>query len=51
MSEDIGKIKGLIVGLILGAVLGVLFAPAAGRETRDKVKSLLDELPERAREL
>ena len=34
----------LIIGGAIGACLGVLLAPQSGKETRDKVKSMFDDL-------
>jgi len=53
MSEERGEMKGMLIGLLLGAavgtVLGILIAPAAGSETRHKLKNALEELPEKAK--
>jgi gas vesicle protein len=40
-----------IIGGLIGASLGVLFAPAAGKETRKKLKILLEQLDDESREL
>jgi len=34
---------GIILGALMGAVAGVLFAPTSGKETREKIKKLVDE--------
>ena len=53
MSEEKGELKGMLIGLMLGAavgtVLGILIAPAAGNETRRKLKNALQELPEKTK--
>ena len=47
LSEETGKLKGMLRGLMLGAavgtVLGILIAPAAGSETRRKLKDDYDD--------
>lgn len=43
-SEKSGFFDGLLFGGLLGAALGVVFAPAAGEETRDKIKKKLSAL-------
>jgi gas vesicle protein len=40
-----------ILGGLIGASLGILFAPAAGKETRKKLKILLEQLDDESREL
>ncbi|WP_316789737.1 YtxH domain-containing protein [Pedobacter frigoris] len=37
-SDGIAPVVALIGGLAVGAVLGVLFAPASGKEARDKIR-------------
>jgi gas vesicle protein len=53
MSEEKGELKGMLLGLLLGAavgtVLGILIAPAAGSETRHKLKTTLEDIPEKAK--
>ncbi|TKC06217.1 YtxH domain-containing protein [Pedobacter frigoris] len=36
-SDGIAPVVALITGLAVGAVLGVLFAPASGKDARDKI--------------
>ncbi len=36
-------IGGLILGAVMGAVAGVLFAPTSGKETRGKIKKVMEE--------
>ena len=48
------KKKGLgkfIAGIAVGAGLGVLFAPKSGEETRKELKTKIDELIEKAKEV
>lgn len=53
MSEEKGEMKGMLIGLMLGAaigtVLGILIAPAAGSETRRKLKDAIGDLPEKTK--
>ncbi|TYQ26637.1 YtxH domain-containing protein [Pseudanabaena sp. UWO311] len=52
MSNGAGKFfGGLIVGTAIGAVVGVLFAPRAGKETRQVLKRSAQDLPQLAEEL
>jgi gas vesicle protein len=52
MSENKGGeiIGAFIVGGLIGAALGILFAPAAGKETREKLGDWMDESKEKAKE-
>ncbi|MBI2682652.1 MAG: YtxH domain-containing protein [Acidobacteriales bacterium] len=45
MAEDRGtnSIGWFLAGLGLGALIGVLYAPRSGRETRDAIRSGVDE--------
>jgi gas vesicle protein len=42
---------GLLLGAAAGAVAGLLFAPKAGRETRELIKQSAEALPELAEDL
>lgn len=52
MSENRGSeiIGAFLVGGIIGAVLGVLYAPAKGSETREKLGDWMDETKEKTKE-
>ena len=45
------SVLSFILGGLIGAFLGVLFAPAAGKETRKKLGILLEQLDDESREL
>jgi gas vesicle protein len=45
------SILSFILGGLIGAFLGVLFAPAAGKETREKLRILLDQADDETRKL
>ena len=45
------SILAFILGGVIGASLAILFAPAAGKETRKKLKILLEQLDDEGREL
>jgi len=42
-------IKGLIVGGLVGMVLGILYAPKSGKETREDLGKMADEMCEKTR--
>lgn len=49
MSENRGSsvpdiIFSFLIGGVVGAALGVLFAPASGRETREKIKDTAEKV-------
>jgi gas vesicle protein len=50
MSERWEFVGGLLLGALVGAALGVLFAPAAGSETREGLRRKGEELREHAQE-
>jgi len=41
-------ILAFLLGGIIGGCLGILFAPKSGKETREKLKTLLEDLGEKA---
>jgi gas vesicle protein len=46
-----GEIVGsFLVGALIGAALGVMFAPASGKQTREKLHDWMDENKEMAKE-
>jgi len=46
-----GEILGaFVVGGLIGAALGIMFAPAKGKETREKLVDWMDENKEKAKE-
>jgi gas vesicle protein len=46
-----GEIIGaFVVGGLIGAALGILFAPKAGKETREELGEWMDETKEKAKE-
>ena len=46
-----GEIVGaFLVGGLIGAALGIMFAPAKGTETREKLVDWMDETKEKAKE-
>ncbi|MFH2069887.1 MAG: YtxH domain-containing protein [Elusimicrobiota bacterium] len=44
-------ILSFLLGGLIGAAVGLLFAPKPGRETREKLKVLIDELGEKAEDI
>jgi gas vesicle protein len=52
MSENKGGeiVGAFIVGGLIGAALGILFAPASGKQTREKLGDWMDETKEAAKE-
>lgn len=48
MAKEKGSsfLDGLFFGGVLGAALGILFAPQTGDDTREKIKTKLNELGE-----
>ena len=45
------SILSFILGGLIGASLGILFAPAAGKETREKLRVLLEQADDETRKL
>jgi len=52
MSENKGgdALTAFVLGGIIGAALGILFAPAKGKETREKVNDWLEDTTEKTKE-
>ncbi|MBI5744587.1 MAG: YtxH domain-containing protein [Elusimicrobia bacterium] len=52
MSENRGSeiIGAFVVGGLIGAILGVLYAPAPGKETREKLNDWMEETKEKTQE-
>lgn len=52
MSENRGGeiIGAFLVGGLIGAALGILFAPKAGKETREQLGDWMDETKVKAKE-
>jgi gas vesicle protein len=42
MCKKKNFVGGILLGAIVGAVAGILFAPTAGKETRKKLKKMVD---------
>jgi len=45
------SVLSFILGGLIGASLGILFAPAAGKETREKLRVLLEQADDETRKL
>ncbi len=52
MSENKGGeiVGAFLVGGLIGAALGILFAPKAGKETREEIGGWMEETKEKAKE-
>ncbi|OGR76167.1 MAG: hypothetical protein A2X32_02755 [Elusimicrobia bacterium GWC2_64_44] len=52
MSENRGGeiIGAFLVGGLIGAAIGILFAPKAGKDTREQLGDWMDETKEKAKE-
>lgn len=52
MSENrTGEVlTAFIIGGLVGAIIGILFAPAAGKVTRERINDWIDEKKEEAKE-
>ena len=48
-SDNGGFFSGLLVGGAIGAIAGILFAPKAGKETRDSLMNDSDEILSKAK--
>jgi gas vesicle protein len=48
MSKQSNTLLGLITGVAVGGLLGVLFAPKAGKETREELSEQAKDLVEQA---
>ena len=48
-SDNGGFFSGLLVGGAIGAIAGILFAPKAGKETRETIMSDSDEILSKAK--
>lgn len=48
-DRDWDLVKGLVIGGLIGAALGILFAPKSGKETRQDIANIADELLEKAK--
>jgi gas vesicle protein len=46
-----GSMLSFILGGLIGAFLGVLYAPATGKETREKLRILLEQADDETRKL
>ena len=51
MSEKNGDLlKGLLIGGLIGIVAGILYAPKSGKETRENIGRIADDLLYRAKD-
>ena len=52
MSENRsgGILSAFMIGGIIGAAIGVLFAPAKGKDTREKLNDWIDDTTEKAKD-
>ncbi|HOJ49307.1 MAG TPA: YtxH domain-containing protein [Spirochaetota bacterium] len=48
--EFFKKLGIFVGGVVVGGILGVLFAPAPGKETREKIKETLNDIEDKAKE-
>jgi gas vesicle protein len=46
----LGGVIAFIAGAFVGAAVGIMFAPAAGRDTRDQIKHRAEDLVDQGRE-
>jgi gas vesicle protein len=47
MSKSSGWLWGTLIGFITGAIIALLFAPASGKETREKIAGKYGEMKTR----
>lgn len=50
-GESEGFVLGILVGAVIGGILGLMYAPEEGSKTRVKLKAMLDEKGEGARDM
>jgi len=48
MSKKTNTLLGLVTGIAIGGLLGVLYAPKAGKETREDISEKAKDLAEKA---